>query len=173
MLERIGKMLAVAAFGTCTIAATLLPGREEIVVPGTLTRCLELGRAIRRAREAGEDPVRAAVQFTGGWLLFEGMVAGKDRDGYMFGTSHIQGTGDYTGHTDVRFSLAGRAGMADTGLYLQKNGAISRRGKPTSELPLACRCCKIGVNRRPGMVHISSGGRVANPTFLREFPESR
>lgn len=109
MLERIGKMLAVAAFGTCTIAATLLPGREmkEIIVPGTLTRCLELGRTIRRAREAGEDPVRAAIQFTGGWLLFEGVVTGKDwedREGYMFGTSHLRGTGDYAGHTmDIWF----------------------------------------------------------------------
>jgi len=109
MLERIGKMLAVAAFGKCTIAATLLNGREmkKIIVPGTLTRCLELGRAIRQAREAGRDPVEAAVTFTNGWLLFEGEVTGKDwedKEGYMFGTSHIRGTGDYAGHTfDVWF----------------------------------------------------------------------
>jgi len=109
MLERIGKMLAVAAFGICYIAATLLPGREmrEIVVPGTLTFCLELGRVIRRAREEGRDPVEAAVRFTNGWLLFEGEVTGKDwedREGYMFGTSHIRGTGEYRGHTlDIWF----------------------------------------------------------------------
>jgi len=104
MLERIGKMMAVAAFGTCTIAATLLSGREmkEIVVPGTLTRCLSLGRAIRQAREQGDDPVQAAIEHTDGWLLFEGEVTGKDwenREGYMLGTTHIKGTGDYAGHT--------------------------------------------------------------------------
>jgi len=55
MLERIGKMMAVAAFGMCNIAATLLSGREmkEVIVPGTLTKCLRLGRVIRQAREQG------------------------------------------------------------------------------------------------------------------------
>jgi len=104
MLERIGKMLSVAAHGTCYQAATLLPVYEmkEIVVPGTLTRSLELGRAIRRAREAGRDPVAAAIQQTGGHLLFEGRVVKKDwedRDGYMFGTTTIQGSGRFAGHT--------------------------------------------------------------------------
>lgn len=102
MLERIGKMLAVAAFGHCTIAATLLSGKEmkEIVVPGTLSKCLGLGRRLRRAREQGEDPVLAAVEHTGGWLLFEGVVTGKeweDRGGYMFGTSHLEGVGKFYG----------------------------------------------------------------------------
>ena len=104
MLERIGKMLAVAAFGNTTIAATPLPGSEmkEIIVPGTLTKSLAIGRAIRRAREEGRDPVDAALEVTGGWRLFEGVVrekAWEDRDGYMFGKTSIDGTGDYAGHT--------------------------------------------------------------------------
>jgi DUF917 family protein len=109
MVERIGKMLAVAAYGHTTMAATPLRGREmkEIVVRGTLTRCLALGRAIREAREKGADPVDAALQVTGGWRLFEGTVSGKDwedRGGYMYGTTHIQGTGEYQGQTlDVWF----------------------------------------------------------------------
>jgi DUF917 family protein len=102
MLERIGKMLAVAAYGITTIAATPLPAREmkEIVVRDTLTRSLNLGRAMREARERGEDPIDAAVAVTGGWRLFEGVVARKDwedRDGYMFGTTDIEGTGAYDG----------------------------------------------------------------------------
>ena len=100
MLERIGKMLAVAAYGGTTMAATPLPGNEmkEILVPGTLTKCLALGRAMRQAREQGSDPIDAALAVTGGWRLFEGLVNSKeweDRDGYMFGTTHILGTGDY------------------------------------------------------------------------------
>ncbi len=102
MLERIGKMLAVAAFGNTTIAATPLLGREmkEILVRGTLTKSLQLGRAMRQARENGRDPIAAAIAQTGGWRLFEGTVTGKeweDRGGYMFGTIHIQGTGAYAG----------------------------------------------------------------------------
>ena len=124
MLERIGKMLAVAAFGMCTIAATLLTGREtkEIIVPGTLTRCLELGRTIRQARERGEDPVQAAIAFTEGWLLFEGEVTGKDwedREGYMIGTVHIKGSGRYAGHTlDVWFKNENHVSWLDGQPYV-------------------------------------------------------
>jgi DUF917 family protein len=109
MLERIGKMLAVAAYGSTTMAATPLPGDEmkDILVPGTLTKCLALGRGMRQAREAGRDPIDAALEATGGWRLFEGVVTGQDwedRGGYMFGTTHIQGIGDYEGQTlDVWF----------------------------------------------------------------------
>jgi DUF917 family protein len=104
MLERIGKMLAVAAYGKTTMAATPLPGREmkEIVIRGTLSKCLALGRAMRQAGEKGEDPINAALEVSGGWHLFEGVVTRKeweDRDGYMFGTTHIQGRGDYAGQT--------------------------------------------------------------------------
>ncbi len=109
MLERIGKMLAVAAFGGTTIAATPLRGSEmrEILVRGTLSKCLTIGQAMRQAREQGRDPVDAALDVTGGWRLFEGVVTRKeweDREGYMFGTTSIEGTGDYQGHTlDVWF----------------------------------------------------------------------
>ncbi len=109
MLERIGKMLAVAAYGVTTMAATPLPANEmkEILVRDTLTKSLAIGRAMRQAREQGEDPIDAALAVTGGWRLFEGTVTGKeweDRGGYMFGTTHIQGTGDYEGQTlDVWF----------------------------------------------------------------------
>jgi hypothetical protein len=104
MLERIGKMLAVAAFGNTTIAATPLPGSEmkDILVRGTLTQSLAIGRAIREAREQGLDPVDAALDVTGGWRVFEGVVIDKeweDRGGYMFGTTTIEGTGEHEGHT--------------------------------------------------------------------------
>lgn len=104
MFERVGKMLSVAAHGSCYQAATLLPASEmrEIVIPGTLTRSLALGRAIREARETGGDPIAAAIDATGGHFLFEGRVVAKDwedRDGYMFGTTTIEGDGRSAGHT--------------------------------------------------------------------------
>jgi DUF917 family protein len=104
MMERIGKMLSVAAYGECDMAAYLLPGREmkQILVRDTLTKSLELGRTIRQARERGEDPVAASVKFTAGWRLFEGEVIKKeweDREGYMFGTTYIEGKGEFKGHT--------------------------------------------------------------------------
>ncbi len=104
LLERIGKMLAVAAYDGTTIASTPLKGREmkEVVVPGTLSKSFALGRAMREARDRDADPIAAAIACTGGWRLFEGTVTGKDwedRDGYMFGTIYLRGRGDYEGQT--------------------------------------------------------------------------
>lgn len=104
MLERIGKMLAVAAYGNTSMAATPLLGKEmkDILVRGTITKASTIGRAIRRARQAGEDPVAAAVRAAGGWRLFDGVVSEKwweDRDGYMFGTVVVSGSGKYAGHS--------------------------------------------------------------------------
>jgi DUF917 family protein len=104
MLERIGKMLAVASFGHTTMAATPLPGSEmkQIVVRNTLTKCLNLGRQMRQAREQGKDITNTILEVTGGWRLFEGMVISKDwedRGGYMIGTTTVEGRGDYAGKT--------------------------------------------------------------------------
>jgi DUF917 family protein len=103
LYERIGKMLSVAAYGTCFIASGLLTGKEtkEIVIRDTLTYSLDLGGAVRDAREQGNDPVEAIIDFTEGWLLFTGEVEHKDwedRGGYMYGTTHIKGTGKWEGH---------------------------------------------------------------------------
>ena len=139
MLERIGKMMAVAAFGMCNIAATLLSGREmkEIVVPGTLTKCLNLGRAIRQALEQGDDPIQAAIEYTGGWLLFEGEVTSKDwedRDGYMFGTTHIKGSGDHAGHTlDVWFENENHVSWLDGEPYVCSPDIVTIVDRETGE----------------------------------------
>ena len=45
---------------------------KAILVRGTLSKCLDLGRAMRSAREEGRDPIDAALEVTGGWRLFEG-----------------------------------------------------------------------------------------------------
>jgi hypothetical protein len=139
MLERIGKMMAVAAFGMCNIAATLLSGSEmkEVIVPGTLTKCLNLGRTIRQAREQGDDPIQAAIEHTGGWLLFEGEVTSKDwedRDGYMFGTTHIKGSGDYTGHTlDVWFENENHVSWLDGESYVCSPDLVTIVDRETGE----------------------------------------
>lgn len=103
MVERIGKQLSIAGFYGTSIASTLLPANEmkDILVEGTLTRCLKLGKALREAREQGQNPIDAALKETHGWRLFEGVVTKKeweDRDGYMFGTITIEGRADFKGH---------------------------------------------------------------------------
>lgn len=102
--ERLGKMISTIATGLCGETFFTMKAKEmkEFLVPGTLTESLEIGRAIRTAREEGEDPVRAVVDFLDGWILFKGKVEKKeweDRDGYMYGTTHINGSGEFGGHT--------------------------------------------------------------------------
>ncbi len=105
MSERIGKLLSRAAFGGCSMAGYLMKGREmkQIVVRDTLTKCYELGRAIREAREKGQDPVEAAAKVGGGWVLFRGKVTATEWDEsqpYMYGigTNRIEGGGPFHGH---------------------------------------------------------------------------
>lgn len=89
MAERAGKMLSVASFGGVSMACFTMPyGRaEKMMVHGTLTRCLEVGRAIRAARIQA-DPVKAVAAAAGAKLIFRGAVVDKtweDRDGYYWG----------------------------------------------------------------------------------------
>jgi DUF917 family protein len=79
-------------------------GRElkSVAVPGGITRSLRVGRAIRRALERHEDPVPAAARAVEGWVLFRGQVAAKQwesREGYMFGTTTVEGADGDRGHT--------------------------------------------------------------------------
>lgn len=109
MGERIGKLLSVAAYGSVYFASIPLSAKQTraTIVPGTLTLSLELGQAVRKARQAGKDPIAETVGVLDGWQLFSGVVTSKEwanKDGVMVGTTHIQGNGDFAGHKmDVWF----------------------------------------------------------------------
>lgn len=139
MLERVGKMISVAAFTGCDIAGTLLIGREmkEVVVNGTITKSLGLGRAVREAFDRGDDPVRRAVEYTKGWLLFEGDVVSKDwedRDGYMFGTMVIKGSAEFTGQTmEIWFKNENHVSWLDDDPFVCSPDLICVMEKSTGE----------------------------------------
>ncbi len=100
MLERLAKMLALAAYGLTAIATAPFSAREmkELLVHGTLSQSLKIGRAIRQARESGGDVISSGLEACNGWRLFEGRVADlefEERDGYGYGEIHIEGSGDY------------------------------------------------------------------------------
>ncbi len=104
MLERIARHIAIASFDGAAIASTPLIARDmkKVVVPGTLSLCLMIGRACRRAIEAGDDPVEATLEVVDGWRLFDGVVVNKDwkdSGGFMIGTLEIEGTGTWEGHS--------------------------------------------------------------------------
>lgn len=97
MLERLGRHLAIAGITGTSIASTPIRAdrMKRILVPGTLTRCLEIGRTCRLAVDRGDDAVDAALAVTGGWRLFDGVVSAKrweDSGGFMIGTLEVAGT---------------------------------------------------------------------------------
>ncbi len=104
MAERLGKLVSVGAFGLVGGANFAITGKElkKIIIPNTLTECYEIGKTIREAREKGDDPAIAVAKKMDGWVLFRGVVKKKDwedREGYMWGTTYIEGTDEFAGHT--------------------------------------------------------------------------
>ena len=102
MAERIGKFIAAASFGLAGQAGFLFKGSDmkRVLIPGTLSQCLETGCLIRKSRENGKDPVMEIVKELDGWLLFEGIVSKKeweDKEGYYWGTHTIDGEKDFAG----------------------------------------------------------------------------
>jgi hypothetical protein len=71
------------------------------VIPGTLSRALAIGEAVRAARAAGDDPVEAAVLAGEGYKLFTGVVNGADwkiEEGFTIGELNVSGRGQDGGH---------------------------------------------------------------------------
>lgn len=102
MAERVGKMLSVTSFGLSGEAKFMMDTgtMKGLVVPNTLSKCLAIGSAIRTAREEGRDPVQAAAEEAGGWVVFEGEVVEKDdrdEEGYYWGTNTIKGWDTFEG----------------------------------------------------------------------------
>lgn len=104
IVERMGKKISEVAFGLTGDTGFLMTGKEmkEVILPGTLSRCLKLGRIIRESQEAGADPVEAIIRELDGWMLIKGKLTKKeteDKEGYYWGYHTIEGDGDYTGQT--------------------------------------------------------------------------
>ncbi|MBI4561574.1 MAG: DUF917 domain-containing protein [Candidatus Rokubacteria bacterium] len=108
LAERIGKLISIATKlpdmkAPCAHAGFLMQGRDlkTVVVPRGISRALAVGKAIREAVERRGSPVAAVARALDGWVLFRGRVMKKEwesRDGYMFGTSTVEGEGEDEGH---------------------------------------------------------------------------
>ncbi len=75
-----------------------MSGRQakEAIVPDTISGALELGRAVLRARQNGEDPVATATEVLGGVPLITGFVdhlQEEQKMGFYYTVADIRGTG--------------------------------------------------------------------------------
>lgn len=103
--EDILRSVAVAS-RECGVADSPITGaqakNEGTLVTGSLTLARNIGKAVRDAKAAGDDPIEAARKAGEGFMLFTGTVAGtewRDEDGFLQGKVAITGTGDYAGQT--------------------------------------------------------------------------
>lgn len=75
---------------------------RRAIVPNISSALIKIGRAVRIAREEGENPVEAFLKATKGYKLFKGEVKSfehRHSAGYVEGTWTIRGTDEFNGHT--------------------------------------------------------------------------
>ena len=73
---------------------------KDAVIRGAISYAEAIGKAFRQAKAAGGDYVRAVTETGKGKMMFRGSVVESQfetRDGYTFGDTVIEGTGDYAG----------------------------------------------------------------------------
>jgi len=100
--EDIDRYMAVASGGGVMVIDHPVEGRKlrNSIIVGTISKSMEVGRGIRRAREEGQDPVEAVLKATDGYLLFKGRIESVEREGkegFIWGRTRITGSGDYSG----------------------------------------------------------------------------
>ena len=103
-VDTIVRPITVAAGGHVGVADHPVKGEvmKKTIVTNTLTKSIELGKAVTEAVKRGEDPIEAIIKFTDGFLLFKGIVKSnewEDKEGFMYGTSTIEGIDEYSGST--------------------------------------------------------------------------
>lgn len=72
---------------------------KKAVVPRTISKALELGKAVIKARKMNGDPVAEVINTLGGWKLFQGVVdkvEGEDKGGFYLTNVWLKGTGEYS-----------------------------------------------------------------------------
>ena len=107
--EHLARSVAVASGGSAAIAMNPMTGQEvrEGTLHGAVSRSLTLGRTVREAREAGEDPIAALVSVMDGYELFRGTVTRSEQRrefGFFWTDAQLTGIGEYAGETYEIFS---------------------------------------------------------------------
>lgn len=101
--EAIARSLAIMSGNRVGVADHPVQGRDarSALIPGTLSLALQIGEAVRIAREEGTDPLAAAARAGKGYILFRGRIKGyrwEIKGGFTVGEVEIVGTGEYVDH---------------------------------------------------------------------------
>lgn len=104
VVERMGKKISEIGYGLTGDTGFVFTGKQtkEVLLRGTLTMCLKLGRLIREAGEQGKDPVAELAKELNAWVLTTGTLTKKEtenKQGYYWGYHTVTGNGEYEGKT--------------------------------------------------------------------------
>ena len=100
--EAIARYVSVIAGGHAAVIDTPLtkPLASKVVIKGTISKSLGVGRAVRDAHTKGKDPVEAVRIALDGWLIFKGVVENhewRDEKGFLLANATLKGTGRWSG----------------------------------------------------------------------------
>jgi len=121
--EKIVRTIAASIRTNVGVSSHPVDGKRlrSSVVPNAITHALNIGKALREARENGEDPLSAVIKAGHGFLLFQGIVKDatwEDKEGFTVGEFSMQGTGKfedevYKIHYKNENMLSWRNGLVD------------------------------------------------------------
>lgn len=102
--EDICRYVAIASGGSVTVARC--PAKVEEYKKGMalnqVTKCIKIGEALKLAKDKNKDLSEAFIRETDAEKIFEGVVASYElegRGGFNWGNWHINGSGDFKGHS--------------------------------------------------------------------------
>jgi len=101
--EDITRYVAVASGGSVTVArcpATVKEYKRGVAM-NQVSRCIKIGKAIRKSKEQGAYPKEAFLKASGAVELFEGKVGSfemEGKGGFNWGNWILMGTGKHEGH---------------------------------------------------------------------------
>jgi len=100
--ERFARSVAtdMGAVASTALYPASGPDLRRASVPGSVSRVIQIGKAIREAQAAHRNTVEAALEVTGGVRLFKGKITDVLRrilGGYARGECTIEGLGDFKG----------------------------------------------------------------------------
>jgi len=100
--EDICRYIAIVSGGRCGVARCPAKGKDirTAIVPNSVTRSINVGKAVREAREQEKNPVDALIRVTGGLKFFEGEITSftrKEEEAFMWGDIEIAGHNDFAG----------------------------------------------------------------------------
>lgn len=101
--ESLARYVSVLAGGRAAVIDTPLTKStaSKIVIKGTISRSMAVGKAVRQALQDRLDPIDAVRRALDGWLLFTGIVEKyewKNERGFLFGDVTLRGNKEWQGH---------------------------------------------------------------------------